>query len=118
MAETSDLYFHPVTNSIIHESETTSAGIIGRIRIGWTGPVYRIFDTQERAKMIEFIQQQGRDESLVAMQANEKLTKENKQLTQSYDALRENYDKLQKELTDLKAAKAAGISRGRRSIDI
>ena len=118
VAETSDLYFHPTTNTFIHESETTSAGIIGRIRIGWAGPVYRVFNEQERAKMIEFIQQQGRDEALVAVQTAGRLTKENEQLTRRNTELQTQVAHLKKQLDELKAAKAAGVSRGRRSIDI
>lgn len=35
-------YFHPDSGKIIKESETVSAGIIGRVRIGWDGQVFAL----------------------------------------------------------------------------
>jgi hypothetical protein len=117
-SESRDLYFHPATNKFCNMSETTNVGILGRIRIGWVGPVYRIFDEQERAKMIEWIKQQGREENLVAVQQNERLASENKKAWAQVVTLEAQVKELQKQIKQLQEARAAGLSRARRDVDI
>ena len=51
--DTLGAYFHPQTNSYTTESETVAAGVIGRVRAGWQGSVYRIHEAAEMHRMLE-----------------------------------------------------------------
>jgi polyhydroxyalkanoate synthesis regulator phasin len=47
-----DQYFDPQTHEFVPSSQTASAGVIGRVRLGWGGAVYRLTDLPEVRRLI------------------------------------------------------------------
>lgn len=103
------LYYHPTTNSYVQESETVSAGVIGRMRVGWDGPVYKVTDRADMARMVGHLQQSGRD-----MQTSSR----NERHDQEMDALRREINRLNTENSQLRIASSGPIPvRSRRQME-
>ena len=99
-------YYHPPTNTIIDESETAAAGIIGRVRMGWDGKVYRL-DPAGLSELVSWAREQGRQQ-VNTLNNNERL--------ELLDLRRKVAD-LQREIERLQRRPEPGSRRGRREIE-
>ena len=105
LEELRDTYYHPDTHTFCRADQTASAGMIGRVRSGWSGQVFRIHDLTDMRRLRECL-------ALLATPPTTKADSSNK-----VSRLERRVSELEDENSRLRAAASEQPTRSRRSLE-